>query len=143
MHTMRLLILLLYVFMLKSVAAQPLSVRRVTDAALVTVLCSLDSTVSAGNEQLSVRVYRVANPAGSARMPGTDEVSYHCLVAVFNGDAVPERTVFRTADIIYPRTMVLTEQANDSYRLTFTYGPAAAPKIAAYTIRLNGVIGIP
>jgi len=70
----------------------------------------------------SAMLYKVSNPSGSARMPGTDEITNKFFIAVTNGDEEPDQILYNVGDFLGPRILIFKALPHDKYFLAIEYG---------------------
>lgn len=124
----------------KSYGQQQLKVSEIKSNNLVSTLCSVDTVIFKNNNTFSLILYKISNASGSAHMPETDEVSNRFLIAVTNGDEVPEQHLFNIGDFYDPK-IIKWEKLKDKYRLYIDYGGTfKGRRKITLNISLNAVV---
>jgi hypothetical protein len=102
--------------------SQKISLTPVDSKNLKAILCNVDTVVFRSGRSTAVILYQISNPSGSAHMLGTDEISNKFLIAVTNGDEVPDQILYNIGDFLGPKILKFQALKSDKYFLSIGYG---------------------
>jgi hypothetical protein len=133
------LLILLLTFCAISCFGQKITLVAVQNKALKSILCNVDTELFRRGASTSAMLYKISNPSGSAHMPETDEISNKFLIAVSNGDEVPDHILYSIGDFYNPKILKSLTLRNDKYILSIEYGVFKSRKRINLDIALDKV----
>ncbi|MBC7401500.1 MAG: hypothetical protein H7289_16300 [Mucilaginibacter sp.] len=101
---------------------QKVTLTPVNTKSLKAILCNVDTVVFRSGRSTAVILYQLSNPSGSAHIPETDESSNKFLIAVTNGDEVPDQILYSVGDFLGPKILKFQALKDDKYFLSIGYG---------------------
>jgi hypothetical protein len=137
---MKKIIFILLTILSANTYGQKISVTEIKEKYLKSILCSVDTVIFKRNDVISVILYEVSNPAGSAHMSETDESSNRFLIAVTTGDEVPEQHLFSVGNFLNPKIRKFEKLKDNNYSLVIEYGIFKSRKTVTLKISLNNVL---
>ncbi|HWZ16598.1 MAG TPA: hypothetical protein VNW95_15270 [Mucilaginibacter sp.] len=137
---MKKIIFILLTILSANTYGQKISVTEIKEKYLKSILCAVDTVIFKRNDVISVILYEVSNPAGSAHLSETDESSNRFLIAVTTGDEVPEQHLFSVGNFLNPKIRKFEKLKDNNYSLVIEYGIFKVRKTAALKISLNNVL---
>ena len=138
MERTRLLILLFSLLSLQALG-QTLRYKKVESHDLTYLLNNIEKTTDFKASDLSVKVYLVSDPSGSAQTGETDEVTTSIYFAVSEYDQAPEQYVYRLTSVYNPKFVKWIKDAAGP-KLVITYGPFNKTKTATIQVTLKRLI---
>ena len=138
MERTRLLILLFSLLSLQALG-QTLRYKKVESHDLTYLLNNIEKTTDFKASDLSVKVYLVSDPSGSAQTGETDEVTASIYFAVSEYDQAPEQYVYRLTSVYNPKFVKWIKDAAGP-KLVITYGPFNKTQTATIQVRLKRLI---
>ncbi|MDB5159332.1 MAG: hypothetical protein JWR50_4039 [Mucilaginibacter sp.] len=116
------LLIILLSLVIISCFGQKVTLVPIQNKALKSILCNVDTVLFRRGASISVTLYQISNPSGSAHMPETDEVSNKFLIAVSSIDETPDQILYSVGDFYAPKILKFQPVKNDKYLLSIEYG---------------------
>ena len=138
MERTRLLILLFSLLSFQALG-QTLRYKKVESHELTYLLNNIEKTTDFKASDLSVKVYLVSDPSGSAQTGETDEVTASIYFAVSEYDQAPEQYVYRLTSVYNPKFVKWIKEASGP-KLVITYGPYNKIQSATIQVTLKRLI---
>lgn len=88
---------------------------------LAILLSSVEALTTASDDNIAVKVYKIANASGSAHVPGDDEISHRFLISVSSIDDAPEVHLYNVGDFYMPRILKLVKTRKGAFTLSIAY----------------------
>jgi hypothetical protein len=118
----KIFLLLILLFFGATVFGQKVVPVKTKDLAIL--LSSVEAFKTASDDNIAVKVYKIANASGSAHVPETDEVSHRFLIAVSSIDDAPEVHLYNVGDFYMPNILKLVKTGKGAFTLSIEYdGP--------------------
>jgi hypothetical protein len=117
---------------------QEVKVAMVEDQDLIHLLNNIKELSSTRTKNLSITIFSVANPSGSAGN-GSDEIDYDLLIAVSEYDELPEQSLFRLSNFYNPAIKKWNTKTGDP-EVTIEYGPYDDRKEILLRISLQNIL---
>ncbi|NNU34004.1 hypothetical protein HK413_07245 [Mucilaginibacter sp. S1162] len=127
---------LILVFFAATVFSQKVVSVKTKDPAIL--LSSVEALKTASDDNIAIKVYKIANVSGSAHVLGTDEVSHRFLISVSSIDDAPEVHLYNVGDFYAPKILGLTKVSKGVFKLSIEYD-APRRKWAEINITLKNV----
>lgn len=139
--TMKNLLLIALLFLFSGVYSQPKGshIYEYKDKQLIRLITSIDTIIIRSNNNISVILFRIFNPLGSAHMPETDEVSIKYMVSVGDYDDTPGHRLFNLGDYLAPKLLEFKELSKDSFLVGIEHGIYGHRKKNSYMVKPKGV----
>jgi hypothetical protein len=102
------------------------------------MITSIDTTIGRTDGNISVLLFRIANPFGSAHLSETDEISIKYAVAVGYNDDTPNYRLFNLGDYINPVLLSFKMLNKGNFSITIEHGVYADRKKSSYLVNLKG-----
>jgi hypothetical protein len=85
--------------------AQSIKSTQIVQKDCVKLIGSIGSYDAFAGKHLMLGIFKVSNGIGSAKFPGTDEVSFDLLISVTHYDESPDYKVFKVGPFINPKVI--------------------------------------
>ena len=135
---MKFLFYLIILFLTKNVSAQNVTVEKVDNTTLNSVLGNIESLSIKETNDFAVRIFMVADSSGSAKTLGSDEITHHFLISISEYGEDPSSTLF-TVGHFYKPTIIKEGKIPNGYFLEIQYGPGGNRLKKKIEITINAV----
>jgi hypothetical protein len=144
LYTMKNLLFIALLFLFHSANSQSRGshIYEFKNKQLIQLITSIDTVIIRSNSNISVMLFRIENPMGSAHLPETDEISIKYMVSVGYGDDSPDNHLFNLGDYIYPKLLEFKELNKESFLVRIEHGIYGHRKKNGYLVKLKSVTGI-
>lgn len=135
----KLILILLTIISSHCFAQTRVSVLKINDVKIKSILCSIDTVIFRSDNYISITIYKVANDSGSAHLKESDEISNKLIIAISSIDDSPEKKLFQINSFIYPKFLKLLHVENGKYQLFVEDGLINNRRITILKISIDGV----
>ncbi|MDB5140167.1 MAG: hypothetical protein JWR12_2083 [Mucilaginibacter sp.] len=134
------LIIISFIFISDIVHGQgKISITKIESKSWTSTLCSVDTVIRKSNDVMSVSLFKISNPSGSAHVPETDEVSKRILIAVSSIDDSPEQHLYTIGNFYNPKIVKFDKLNNNNFQLILRYGSPNSKEVS-FTITLGNIL---
>lgn len=116
-----LLALSICILSVSSIIAQPIAAKKITDRSQTMMLNSIKTFHQFSGKDLGITLLEVTNPAGSAKVLETEEVTSHLYLGVTEPDLKPRQALYVIKDLYAPSNFTLVKSEPGAVWISFDY----------------------